>query len=99
MRLGQRAINLPVMVAYVGLMLGLACEPHRYYDAYYSDYHPWNHDEIGFYAQWEVETRRPHQDFDRRSVDEQKEYFGWRHAHADPRDTKSRDDHRDHDNH
>jgi hypothetical protein len=57
------------------------CAPHRYYDPYYHDYHPWNHVEIVFYQRWEVETRRDHRDWDSRNGDEQREYWNWRHNH------------------
>lgn len=92
MRHGHGAVTLPVMVLYVGLMLGAACAPPpRYYDAAYGDYHTWNQPEVGFYAQWEVETHRPHQDFGKRSAGEQKEYFTWRHNHD--QDNQKKDDH------
>jgi hypothetical protein len=66
------AIAAPVLIA--------GCTAHvRYYDAEYSDYHPWNHDEVVFYGRWETETHRPHVDFARRNADEQKEYWHWRH--------------------
>lgn len=56
------------------------CSQHnRYYDAGHSDYHSWNADEDQHYRQWENDTRRNHQDFDKRSPDEQKQYWDWRH--------------------
>jgi hypothetical protein len=33
------------------------------------------------YTQWEHETNRPHQDFSKRSPDEQKQYSDWRSNH------------------
>jgi hypothetical protein len=58
------------------------CAVHaRVYDPYYHDYHPWNHDEIVYYQNWERETHREHRDFRRRNSDEQKEYWDWRHKH------------------
>lgn len=57
------------------------CSDHaRYYDAEYRDYHPWNHGEVAYYNRWEVETHREHRDFDRRSAEEQREYWKWRHS-------------------
>jgi hypothetical protein len=50
------------------------------YDAYYGDYHRWNRAELDFYRRWELETQRPHLDFDRRPVEERRAYFTWRHA-------------------
>jgi hypothetical protein len=57
------------------------CSGHvRYYDAEYHDYHPWNHEEVVYYNRWEVETHREHRDFDKRSAEEQNEYWKWRHS-------------------
>ncbi|HTS12958.1 MAG TPA: hypothetical protein VMH00_12640 [Candidatus Limnocylindrales bacterium] len=53
----------------------------RVYDQYHHDYHRWDHHETVVYQQWEVETHRPHQDFNHRSAEEQKEYWDWRHSH------------------
>jgi hypothetical protein len=80
MRHGRGGIVRAVLMGYAGLLL--ACAPVRYYDPYYHDYHYWNHDEIVLYGQWEGETHRQHADFNRRSGDEQKEYFNWRHQHG-----------------
>jgi hypothetical protein len=33
------------------------------------------------YNQWEHETNRPHQDYDKRSPDEQKQYSDWQRNH------------------
>jgi hypothetical protein len=73
------------------MMVGLvACASGgaRYYDADHHDYHAWNNTEVTFYAQWENEGRRPHVDYERRSGDEQREYWNWRHNH-------DHDDHHD----
>ena len=53
---------------------------YRAYDPYYSDYHPWNHDEVVYYQNWETSTHRSHVDFQKRTPDDQKEYFTWRHS-------------------
>lgn len=53
------------------------------YDPYYSDYHTWDSNEVGFYSRWEGETHRDHKDFNRRSDDEKKEYWTWRHGQPD----------------
>jgi hypothetical protein len=55
----------------------------RYYDEDHRDYHYWNHDEAVYYQRWENETHRDHKDFDRRSDEEKKEYWNWRHSHMD----------------
>ena len=64
----------------------------RYYDADHRDYHRWNDTEVTFYVQWEGETRRPHQEFERRNADEQREYWNWRHNHDHDHD-RDRDHH------
>lgn len=57
------------------------CAVHaRVYDPYYHDYHAWN-GEVGYYSQWESDTHRDHKDFNKRSADEQKQYWDWRHSH------------------
>jgi hypothetical protein len=58
----------------------IGCSGHvRYYDTEYHDYHPWNHEEIVYYNRWETDTHREHRDFDKRSAEEQKQYWEWRH--------------------
>ncbi len=67
--------------------LGTACYHHHYYrvyDPYYSDYHVWNDEEIGYYHQWAREYHRdPDRDFRRLRPEEQKEYWTWRHSRGD----------------
>jgi protein-tyrosine phosphatase len=61
-----------------------SCAVHaRVYDPYYHDYHPWNDHEVVFYGQWEHDTHRDHQDFNKRKDSEKKEYWDWRHSHDD----------------
>jgi len=55
----------------------------RVYDADHGDYHTWDNNEVVYYQRWEVDTHRDHRDFDRRSNDEKKEYWNWRHSHSD----------------
>jgi hypothetical protein len=50
----------------------------RYYDSYGHEYHRWDHDEDGYYRQWESEGDRDHMDFDRRTPADQHAYWGWR---------------------
>jgi hypothetical protein len=50
----------------------------RVYDPYYHDYHRWN-GETTYYAQWETNTHRDHQDFNKRNDADKKEYWDWRH--------------------
>ena len=53
----------------------------RVYDDDHHDYHRWDHNEVVYYQRWEVDTHRDHRDFDKRSDDEKKEYWNWRHSH------------------
>ncbi len=55
----------------------------RVYDPDYDDYHYWNHNEVVYYQEWEVETHRPDEDFQKRNRAEQDEYWHWRHQHRD----------------
>jgi hypothetical protein len=52
---------------------------YRVHDSYYNDDHVWDNNEVVFYSRWEAETHRDHRDFRKRSADEQKEYYTWRH--------------------
>jgi hypothetical protein len=52
---------------------------YRVHDGYYNDDHVWDSNEVVFYSRWEGETHRHHRDFRKRSADEQKEYYTWRH--------------------
>ena len=49
------------------------------YDPYWHDSHRWNRGEDRFYREWEVNTRRAHTDFARRSAGDQRAYWDWRH--------------------
>jgi hypothetical protein len=66
-------------------VLGMGCAHHyRVYDPYYSDYHVWNDEEVGYYHQWAHENHYDeHVDFRRLPPDRQKEYWTWRHSHGD----------------
>jgi hypothetical protein len=55
----------------------------RVYDPYNNDYHRWDDHETKYYLQWEGENHREHRDFDKRSEDERKDYWTWRHSHPD----------------
>ncbi len=71
--------SLLLAVAIAAPVLTTGCEVHaRVYDPYYRDYHVWATEEP-YYTQWEHDTHREHRDFDKRSTDEQKDYWNWRH--------------------
>jgi hypothetical protein len=63
----------------LAIITGCAEHTTRVYDPYYSDYHVWDRNEVVYYQRWEGDTHREHKDFNRRSADEQKEYWNWRH--------------------
>jgi hypothetical protein len=74
------ALFAPVLIA--------GCSAHagyRSYDSYHNDYHTWNDGEVVYYSNWEHETHRDHRDFKKRSADEQKDYWKWRHDHDNDR--------------
>jgi hypothetical protein len=74
-----KKINSFVLTAAMATaVLTTGCAVHAYYDPYYHDSHPVA-GEVTFYSQWETETHREHKDFNKRSKEEQKEYWDWRH--------------------
>lgn len=60
-------------------------DDHRYYDREHRDYHAWNEGENRAYRHWLMEERREHQyrEYNRISAARQREYWRWRHEHAD----------------
>jgi hypothetical protein len=84
MRTFSRALTtfaLTTALAAPLLMGGCAARVgYRTYDPYYNDYHTWDNAEFGYYSQWETNTHRAHKDFRKRSADEQKEYWTYRHG-------------------
>ncbi|HEV8453301.1 MAG TPA: hypothetical protein VGQ24_00295 [Gemmatimonadales bacterium] len=89
MRLNQGMIPLVLSAAALtSPMMGCAgyrvvSEPYAHdyfvYDPYVHDYYRWDLDEDRIYQRWEIETRRGHMDFPRRSPGEQRAYWSWRH--------------------
>jgi hypothetical protein len=80
--------SLVLAAALTSSFAGMACSEHhhsyRVYDPYYTDYHEWNNDEVVYYNRWANETHRDaHRDFRKLPPEEQKEYWTWRHNHAD----------------
>jgi hypothetical protein len=56
------------------------CAVHaRVYDPYHRDYHGWAGETV-YYNQWEHDTHRQHEDFNKRNRDDQKAYWDWRHS-------------------
>lgn len=78
----QHLISLVMITALVSPVVVAGCAGHaeyRVYDPYYGDYHVWDNNEVVYYQRWEHDTHRDHRDFRKRSKDEQKEYWTWRH--------------------
>jgi len=79
MRHGHRPIFLIAAVTPASSGVMSARAPQRVYDPYHRDYHVWDGHEAAYYGRWESQTRRGHVEFQRRSADEHKEYWMWRH--------------------
>jgi hypothetical protein len=76
--------SIALSAALASAMLLAGCSAHlstgyRVHDGYHNDDHAWDDTEMGYYGRWENETHRHHEDFRRRSADEQREYWNWRH--------------------
>jgi hypothetical protein len=78
MRSFFRSMTTAVLAAALSVPALTGCA-HRVYDPYYHDYHAWAGEE-SYYSQWEHDTHRDHVDFNKRSADEQKQYWDWRHS-------------------
>jgi hypothetical protein len=77
----QRVSPLVLAAVLVAPVALVGCSAHvRVYDPYYNDYHVWDHHEVVYYQQWEVNTHRPHVEFSQRNQADQKEYWTWRHS-------------------
>lgn len=96
MRLFFRSMTTAALAAALLAPALTGCAVHaRVYDPYYHDYHYWPAEQ-GYYVQWETDTHRHHEDFKKRSADEQKQYWEWRHSHENDHD---QDHNQDHDHH
>ena len=60
----------------------------RYYDADRHDYHDWNEPEEQAYRHYLEERHREYRDYGRLNKKEQREYWKWRHEHADADDRR-----------
>ncbi len=79
----NRLAPLLLAAAIITPVFTTGCAVHaRVYDPYYRDYHVWATEEP-YYTQWEHDTHREHTDFNRRSADDQKAYWDWRHKQED----------------
>ena len=57
--------------------------PQRYYDRDHKDYHEWNDGEDRAYRHWLEERHIKYHDWAHASRVEQRDYWRWRHDHAD----------------
>ncbi len=65
------------------IVVSLGCAARvRVFDEEHRDYHHWDRGEVVYYQRWDVDTHRDHRDFGRRSDEEKKEYWNWRHEHS-----------------
>jgi hypothetical protein len=58
-------------------------ETQRYYDPTYKEYHNWNANEDRAYHKYIEETHRTYEEFPKVKVEQQTEYWKWRHDHPD----------------
>jgi hypothetical protein len=81
MRLNYRMIALTLSATVLASASAMtACAGGQLvYDPYLQDYHQWDRGENRYYRQWEIGTHRNHMNFTRRSVGDQRAYWGWRH--------------------
>jgi hypothetical protein len=84
-RKGRFLSSCFLAAALVCAALGVGCAHHyRVYDPYYSDYHVWNDQEVGYYHTWAHDRHYDeHRDFRKLPPDQQKEYWTWRHSQGD----------------
>lgn len=98
----KKFIPLLLAASFTAPVLITGCETHgRVYDSYDHGYRQWA-PESPYYSQWEAENHYRHERFERRSREQQQQYWQWRRDHQNGR--RDRDDHhrdRDdqHDNH
>ncbi len=78
----QRLLSLLLSAVLVAPLFISGCAE-RVYDPYHHDYHRWNGHERDYYLEWEKDTHRGHEDFDRRSDADQRQYWDWRHSSHD----------------
>ncbi len=75
-----RSLLLVVSIAAPAAIVGCAAHV-QYYDAEYHDYHHWGPGEERYYRTYLAEKHEPYRDFNKRSKDEQTDYWKWRHNH------------------
>jgi hypothetical protein len=82
-RLKSALGTLVLGTALVAPLLTSGCAARvRYYDDYYSDYHPWNDGEARAYRVWLGERHYEYREFNHLSREQQRDYWHWRHDHS-----------------
>ena len=88
----RKITPLLVAAAFCLPLLTTGCAQHRYYyDSYTHQRYPYA-EENTYYVQWENDTHRQHEDFNKRSKEDQKAYWDYRH-----KNDKDHDQNHDHD--
>lgn len=82
--LSRFLISLTAMLALAPPLILTGCAArvstgYRVYDPDYRDYHAWDDGETVYYGRWESENHKQHRNFRKRSKNERKEYWEWRH--------------------
>ena len=81
----RRLLHTILLGAALMAPLGLMADDHpkRYYDNVHKDYHEWNDREQQAYLRFLDERHAAHHDWQHASKAEQRQYWQWRHDHAD----------------
>ncbi|HEY1807947.1 MAG TPA: hypothetical protein VGG42_05250 [Acidobacteriaceae bacterium] len=89
----RRITFLLIAAVFCAPLLTTGCAEHRrvYYDSYTHQQYPYA-EENPRYQQWENDTHRHHEDYNKRNKDDQKSYWDWRH-----KNDKDHDQNHDHD--
>lgn len=91
-KIQNQVCSILVSAGFLGLLFLAGCAARvRVYDPEYHDYHYWNHAEVGYYHEWERDTHRRHENYDRRNQADQDDYWRWRHSHHDGNHNRDRD--------
>lgn len=86
----KKFFPLLLAAAFTSPILLTGCEVHgRVYDSYDHQYRQWA-PESGYYVQWENDTHRRHERYERRRREEQQQYWQWRHDHHHDHDYDDR---------
>ena len=80
----RRYLCALLLGAMLSAPLALTAKEKRYYDPYKRDYHEWNENENRAWRHWREEERhRKYIEWQRANRREQREYWRWRHEHAE----------------